>query len=129
MKSGLKEEFLKLWKKRFNGAEPPIAFYYTDDDAVPGPLHKADRCLIANLSRVRQGTPARFGNEDIGCPGGRRYSGFADTLRPNFEFFLSCGIPGKMEGERYKRSPELVREIMAKAPRLKAPRKKRIRPS
>lgn len=28
---------------------------------------------------------------------------------PNFEYFLSCGIPGKLEGERYKKTPELVR--------------------
>ena len=121
MKSGLKEEFLKLWKKHFDGAELPIAFYFTDKEAVPGPPAAADRCLIANLARVRRGTPTRFGKESIGCPGGKRYSGFAETLRPDFEYFLSCGIPGKMEGERYKKSPELVREVMAKAPRLKAP--------
>jgi uncharacterized protein (DUF169 family) len=123
MTNGLKDEFLALWKKRFGAAELPIAFYYTDDDGVPGPAHKEDRCLIANLARVREGNPMRFGDEDIGCPGGRRYSGFAEGLRPGFEFFLSCGIPGKMEGERYKKSPELVREIMAKAPRFKAPKK------
>ena len=34
--------------------------------------------------------------------------GFTQELRPNFEFFLSCGIPGEMEGERYKKSQELV---------------------
>jgi hypothetical protein len=65
----------------------------------------------------------RFGERDIGCPGGRRYAGFADGLMPNFEYFLSCGIPGRMEGERYKKSPELVREIMARAPKLAAPAK------
>jgi uncharacterized protein (DUF169 family) len=124
MTSGLKEEFLKLWKKRFGAApELPLAFYYTDDDGVPGPARKEDRCLIANLVRVRAGVPLRFGDKDIGCPGGRRYSGFAEGVRPGFEFFLSCGIPGEMEGERYKKSPELVKEIMAKAPRFKAPKK------
>jgi uncharacterized protein (DUF169 family) len=123
MKDGLKDGFLKLWKKRFDGAELPIAFYYTDDDRVPGPAPTADRCLIANLSRVREGTPTRFGEKTVGCPGGRRYTGFAEGLRPEFEFFLSCGIPGRMEGERYKKSPELVREIMAKGPRFKAPAK------
>jgi uncharacterized protein (DUF169 family) len=123
MKSGLKEEFPKLWKKYFDGAELPIAFYYTDDDTVAGPPPKAERCLIANLARVRRGTPVRFGKTEIGCPGGRRYTGYAETLMPNFEFFLSCGIPGKMEGERYKKSPELVREVMAEAPRPAAPMK------
>ncbi len=123
MQNGLKDEFLKLWKKRFGGAELPIAFYYTDEESVPGPARKEDRCLIANLARVRGGTPMRFGDKDIGCPGGRRYSGYAEGLMPRFEFFLSCGIPGEMEGERYKKTPELVKEIMAKAPRFKAPKK------
>jgi len=42
---------------------------------------------------------------------------------PNFEYFLSCGIPGKLEGERYKKSPELVREVVASSPRFTAPAK------
>jgi hypothetical protein len=123
MQGGLKEEFLRIWKKYFDEAELPIAFFYTDEEDVAGPPPTADRCLIANLARVREGTPTRFGNEAIACAGGRRYTGFSGALRPDFEFFLSCGIPGKMEGERYKKSPELVREFLAKAPKFRAPRK------
>jgi hypothetical protein len=41
---------------------------------------------------------------------------------PNFEYFLSCGIPGKLEGERYKKNPALVREAMKYSPVFKAPR-------
>ena len=123
MKSGIREEFLKLWKKHFDGAELPIAFFYTDEENVPGPPPSADRCLMANLARVRRGTPTRFGKEAVACAGGKRYTGFSETVRPNFEYFLSCGIPGKMEGERYKKSPELVREFMTKAPRFEAPKK------
>jgi uncharacterized protein (DUF169 family) len=123
MNENLKEKFLKLWKKHFDGAELPIAFYYTDEEDVSGPPAKADHCLIANLVKVRKGTPLRFGKETIGCAGGKRYTGYAEGLRPDFEYFLSCGIPGKMEGERYKKSPELVREVMAKAPRVKAPKR------
>jgi hypothetical protein len=40
---------------------------------------------------------------------------------PKFEYFLSCGIPGELEGERYKKTPELVREVMEHAPVFKAP--------
>jgi uncharacterized protein (DUF169 family) len=123
MKSGFKEEFQRLWKKHFDGAELPIVFFFTNEEVVAGPPPQADRCLIANLARVRKGTPTRFGNEAIACPGGKRYAGFSETLRPSFEYFLSCGIPGKMEGERYKKSPELVREFLAKAPRFRAPKK------
>ena len=123
MQADLKTKFMKLWKKHFDEAELPIAFYYTDEEAVPGPSSNADRCLIANLVKVRKGTPLRFGKETIGCFGGKRYLGYVENLRPDFEYFLSCGIPGKMEGERYKKSPELVREVMARAPKLKAPKR------
>jgi len=52
---------------------------------------------------------------------GKRYLGFTEEIMPNFEYFLSCGIPGKLEGERYKKTPELVREVMKKSPRFEAP--------
>ena len=42
---------------------------------------------------------------------------------PNFEYFLSCGIPGKLEGERYKKTPELVKELFNEAPAFSAPGK------
>ena len=40
---------------------------------------------------------------------------------PDFEYFLSCGIPGKLEGERYKKTPEMVKETMEDWPVFKAP--------
>jgi hypothetical protein len=42
-------------------------------------------------------------------------------MMPRFEYFLSCGIPGRIEGERYKKSPELVQESMKHLPVFKAP--------
>ena len=39
--------------------------------------------------------------------------GFRDQARPKIEYFLSCGIPGEMEGERYIKTPELAREYFA----------------
>jgi hypothetical protein len=42
-------------------------------------------------------------------------------LRPKFEFFLSCGIPGEMEGERYKKSPGLVSTYLKSHPAIQAP--------
>jgi len=57
----------------------------------------------------------------IGCGGGRRYTGFTEIQMPHFEYFLSYGIPGKLEGERYKKSPELVREHLKHQNAFKAP--------
>jgi len=120
-----KEKFIQLWKKYFNNAELPLVFYYTDEEshaelAKPGAV---PRCVIGALQNIRKGQSYCFDIESIGCFGGKRYLGFAEKIRPNFEYFLSCGIPGQMEGERYKKSPELVKELMKKQPVFKAPSK------
>lgn len=54
----------------------------------------------------------------MGCQGGARYSGYATELRPRFTYFLSYGIPGEMEGERYKKTPEIVEESMKETPQI-----------
>jgi len=119
-----KEEFMRLWDKYFPGAELPIAFYYTDEtpaaDLVKPPA--GHRCIFADLVKVKAGESLCFDAQAIGCFGGKRYIGFSDKLMPNFEYFLSCGIPGKLEGERYKKTPEIVKSLMAKAPQFQAPR-------
>jgi hypothetical protein len=75
------------------------------------------------LARVRQGQTVCLDQDSVGCPGGRRYLGFSDSIRPGFEYFLSCGIPGKMEGERYKSSPQTVLDTMANLRFFQAPAK------
>jgi len=112
-----------LWKKYFDGAELPVIFYYTNEegharlvepDSVPG-------CVIGILSEVRKGRSLCFNVDSVGCPGGKRYLGFTEGIMPDFEYFLSYGIPGKLTGERYCKSPELVKEIMKRSPTFKAP--------
>ena len=121
----LKEDFLKHWAKYFPGAELPITFYYTDDigginNANPG---KRPRCVVFDLENVRRGAVLALDVDQVKCGGGKRYLGFDQRLSPDFEYFLSCGIPGKLEGERYKKSPELVIEMLAKMPVFEAPAK------
>lgn len=118
-----KEKFSSLWIKYFNDAELPITFYYTDDEGHAEPVKpgSVSRCVIGALANVQRGKTLCFNAESIGCFGGKRYLGFTEKLMPNFEYFLSCGIPGKLEGERYKKSPELVRELMQHSPKFKAP--------
>jgi uncharacterized protein (DUF169 family) len=123
MESGLKEKFISLWRRYFGGADLPITFYYTDDEghaplAKPGSI---PRCIIAALAKARNGESMCFDVQSVGCFGGRRYLGFTDKISDDFEYFLSCGIPGKREGERYKKSPELVKETMKHWPSFKAP--------
>ncbi len=118
----LKDRFLSLWRKYFNGAQLPICLFYSDDasnEQLLRPL-KGRMCLIGQLANVFRGTDLAFACDTIGCPGGRRYLGFSHALMPDFEYFLSCGIPGRMEGERYKKTPELVREFLEDAPTMTA---------
>ncbi len=121
----IKEDFLKLWKKYFDGTDLPITLYYTDEEGhtemVEPPSEQT--CLICQLALVRDGKSLCFNGDSIGCGGGQRYLGFVRELRPNFEYFLSCGIPGKMEGERYKKTPEMVKEILKNMPEFEAPKK------
>jgi len=121
----IRDKFTHLWKKYFDGAELPICFYYTEVIKGAEEVKKTqeNRCVICALSTVRKGKSLFFGLDSTGCPGGKRYLGFSDKIRPNFEYFLSCGIPGELEGERYKKSPELVKEVMKRMPVFKAPHK------
>jgi uncharacterized protein (DUF169 family) len=119
----LKEDFKGLWKKYFNSAELPITFYYTDEEGhadLVKPGTEA-RCVMGPIVKVRKGNSLAFNAESIGCFGGKRYLGFSPGLMPDFEYFLSCGIPGKMEGERYKKSPEIVKELLERWPKFTAP--------
>jgi hypothetical protein len=119
----LKEKFSRLWRKYFKSASLPIAFYYTDVEGRAQPMKHTSghRCIINDLIRVREGKPISYDADSIGCFGGKRYLGFSRTIAPNFEYFLSCGIPGKLEGERYKKSPELVKEVMTQQAAFTAP--------
>jgi uncharacterized protein (DUF169 family) len=125
MQPTIVESFFPRWEKYFPGAALPIGYYYSDriiekdkKDTV-----NTDRCLIGNLNRVQEGHSFVYDAHSPGCSGGKRYSGFSRNLRPNFEYFLSCGIPGKLEGERYKKSPQLVETYLKIHPPFEAPGK------
>jgi hypothetical protein len=118
-----KEDFLGRWRRYFGAAELPIACWYTDDEGAADRAEpaKGHRCFLADLARIRKGASLRFDVDTIGCSGGKRYLGFTTDLLPNFEHFLSCGLPGVVEGERYKKSPGLVKEYMERSPSFTAP--------
>jgi uncharacterized protein (DUF169 family) len=125
MDMGIKEDFLELWIKYFDNAELPITFYYSDEEGR-GKLVKppsGHRCLICDLMKARKGESLCFNFDALGCSGAKRYLGFKRELMPDFEYFLSCGIPGKLEGERYKKTPELVKQAMKRLPHFEAPSK------
>jgi hypothetical protein len=118
-----KEKFLQAWNRYFPGGELPIGFYYANS-AEPKYMAKppkGHRCIIGDLAKVRKGETLCFNIDTIGCSGGKRFLGYGSNLAPNMEYFLSYGIPGKLEGERYKKSPEMVKESLKLYNALKAP--------
>ncbi|MEJ2633871.1 MAG: DUF169 domain-containing protein [Calditrichia bacterium] len=125
MEKQFMEDFLERWKEYFPNAELPVGYYYTDQVRENDLENSKDehRCLICNMNRVRQGYSFVYSAKNPGCLGGKRYTGYSPRLRNNFEYFLSCGIPGKMEGERFKKSPELVKEYLKIHPPFTAPAK------
>jgi uncharacterized protein (DUF169 family) len=120
-----KQKFSRLWQQYFDSTTLPIIFYYTDEEGHAEPIKRTSghRCIIGDLIKVREGHPISYNADSIGCFGGKRYLGFSRTIAPNFEYFLSCGIPGKLDGERYKKSPELVKEVMKQQTEFTAPAK------
>jgi len=119
----IKNQFISQWEKYFPGAELPIVFFYSNQpkDVEASKAPSGFHCVIGELARVRKGKSLCLSDEAVSCGGGKRYFGFSQELRPEFEYFLSCGIPGKMEGERYKKTPELVKEVMRDQPPFEAP--------
>jgi uncharacterized protein (DUF169 family) len=108
--------FLEKWAAYFGESELPITFFYTED---PGSIDRANipdghSCIICELAIVRKGRPLAWNVQSLGCGGARRYLGYSDKMRPDFEYFLSYGIEGKMEGERYLKNPEMVKEFIGK---------------
>ena len=121
----LKERFLNLWKKYFDEADLPIVFYYTDQEdrgEIPK-TPKGFRCIISDLARVLKGEARCFDVNNLGCKGVKENLGFDLEVDPNFKYILSTGIPGKIPGGRYKKSPDLAKELHKYSPLYKAPAK------
>jgi uncharacterized protein (DUF169 family) len=100
--------------------EPPLGIYYTNEKPEGlTPKPGIQTCMVGFLQNARKkGETVYFDKEHFGCPGGAYYMGFFDAPRPNIEHFLSCGIPGQMEGERYIKTPELAKRfILSRIPR------------
>jgi len=106
------EESWRQFRETLGLKESPLGVYYTNDKpegitAKTG-IHM---CMIGLLQNARKkGEPVYFDKEHFGCPGGAYYMGFRDMPMSNIEYFLSCGIPGQMDGERYIKTPELARK-------------------
>jgi hypothetical protein len=123
MDTNFRDSFIAKWRKYFGLASLPIVFEYTDDERhVQAAVPSAEtRCLIAALNRVREGHSLSFSSKNIGCSGGGYYSGLRERIRTDINQFLSCGVEGKLEGERYKKTPEIAGLSIGQIPWYPAP--------
>jgi uncharacterized protein (DUF169 family) len=89
--------------------ESPVGFHYTDLEPVGAKTatKKSRVCIYPFLNRVRRGEAVYFSREWKACRGGAFYLGFKKSLMKGIGHFLSHGIPGRIEGERFKKTPEL----------------------
>ncbi|HOX95024.1 MAG TPA: hypothetical protein PKV09_09545, partial [Syntrophales bacterium] len=71
----LKDKFTKLWCRFFDGADLPLAFFYSNDEGKGIPLKRPSghRCVVADIMKALRGKDVRLDARTIGCDGGRRY--------------------------------------------------------
>lgn len=107
-----KSDFINRWETYFPGEPLPITFELSSDLRGIQKARTADtwRCFVCDLTKVRNGTSLAFNEDSISCSGGKRYCGYQSVPFSDFPYFLSYGIEGKLEGERYKKDPALVDE-------------------
>lgn len=119
-----RDRVTSLWRKYFGDADLPLAVFYSNECARgPGAAPLTNPCVIGMLPLVADGKTLCLSCKTRMCGGARRYLGFSDQPdSPDFEYFLSYGIPGKLDGERYKKSPGLVRESMDRFRPFRAPK-------
>lgn len=121
--SPLLEEKWKSFQAALELKESPLGIFYTNDrpDGIT-PKEGIQGCMIGLLQNARKkGKTVYFDKTHFGCPGGAYYMGFFESPMPKIEYFLSCGIPGEMEGERYIKTPERAREYFARMIPRRAP--------
>ncbi len=105
----------------------PVAVIWTDVISEDTFTYKQDAgrgCMIPLVKKaVYESRPSAVGSDCYGCPGGGYHLGFTHEMGPQFRYFLSCGIPGELEGEGYKKTPELVDAMRQVGEHLQAPKK------
>jgi len=119
------KEYEKFYE-RLGLKEHPLGVFYSNKEPAKGirPTGEGHACMFGLLKRARHhGETVYFDENHTGCQGGAYYMGFREMSRPKIEYFLSCGIPGEMEGERYIKTPEIARQYFASSKPRKAPAK------
>lgn len=99
------KEFASAYGEAFRPAAGlPLLFWYSDGPvrAVP----KVEGCFFKALAEAREGSAVSLNAANIGCGGGKFYTGFA-PMPPFVPAFVS-------QKEHYKQTPEMVLEFIGR---------------
>jgi RimJ/RimL family protein N-acetyltransferase len=108
------EHFIANLHEAFGpAAELPVAFWYSDKPVAETP--KIEGCFFKGLRGVRDGQPMSLNADNIGCGGGKFYTGFTE-MPPHVPNFVSLK-------ERYKATPEMVLDFIAGSEVVRATRR------
>ena len=120
MESPFNPEELKAFAEALSLREMPFAAFSTN--AVPDEslTPKNSRCILGvlRLARKRRQAAAVMNHESL-CPGGMVYANLEGAVADFIPAFVSTGMEGVFEGERYCKSPEVVIQYLDQV-RLKA---------
>lgn len=98
-------EFAAAYAEAFGpAAQLPLLFWYSEEPvrAVP----KVEGCFFKGLAEAREGLPVSLNAGNIGCGGGKFYTGFT-PMPPFVPTFVS-------QKEHYKQTPEMVLEFIGR---------------
>jgi hypothetical protein len=93
--------------------ELPIAFWYSDEPVAETP--KIEGCFFKGMRAVRDGGAISLNADNIGCGGGKFYTGFA-PMGEHIPNFVSLK-------EKYKQTPEMVVDFIAHSEVARATKK------
>lgn len=103
--------FIDNYKEAFGKkAELPVVFWYSNT-AIADISEKIGGCFFKRFNDLRKGNPLTLTLDNLGCMGGKLYTGFSEMF-PKVPEFVSLK-------ERYKKTPEMVVEFIDD---LKVPR-------
>ena len=91
--------FIQNFREAFGeSAELPLVFWYSDK--LEGETGKINGCFFKGMKTVREGGIISLNEENIGCGGGKFYTGFTE-MPERVPTFVSLK-------EKYKKTPQMV---------------------
>lgn len=103
----------------------PVAVLWADEKPEGALQYEEEKwgCVIPMLNAASKGRTACFDEKTIGCMGGKTGLGFQQFQFGYIEHFLAQGIPGKIEGEAYRKNPEMAKGFINSLPAINVPKK------